>query len=213
MPRVCLHGYEHSVYSWIARLALAEKRVSWNWIEIDPFSPDAPTAYRALHPFFRVPTLEHGPIRIYETTAITRYIDEAFDGPRLQPESAASRATMNQIISVVDSYCYWPFVRQVFSQGWFRAATGRAGDSSELAAGLAAAPQALDALEALAGSGPFLVGDRLSLADVHLTPMLAYFTKVEAARDLLSERPRLSANLAHMVKRTAYLETNPHSIR
>ena len=41
--------------------------------------------YLALNPFGRVPTLVHDGFVLYETTAITRYIDEAFGGTRCSP--------------------------------------------------------------------------------------------------------------------------------
>jgi glutathione S-transferase len=84
-----LYGYQFSVYSWIARLALEEKGVDYHWIEVDLFVQSVPVSYLALHPFKRVPTLVHDSFQLYETGAITRYIDEAFPGPSLQPTDAA----------------------------------------------------------------------------------------------------------------------------
>ena len=109
-----LHGYQYSVYSWIARFALHEKGVMYSWIEVNPFAEKVPASYLATHPFKRVPALVHGAFGIYETSAITRYVDEAFEGPKLQRTDSRERARCNQIMSIVDSYAYWPLVRQVF---------------------------------------------------------------------------------------------------
>src|SRR5260370_15039686 len=121
MPLV-LHGYRYSVYVRIARLALAEKGVAYDRVEVNPFAPDVPASYLALHPFGRVPTLVHGDFVLYETAAITRYVDRAFAGPPLQPDATRSLARMHQALSIVDSYAYWPMVRQGFSQRVFRPA-------------------------------------------------------------------------------------------
>ena len=102
MPLV-LHGYHYSVYVRIARLVLAEKDVAYDRVEVNPFSPDIPAAYLTLHPFGRVPTLVHDGFALYETGAISRYIDRAFPGPSLQPRDARALARMDQIIGVVDS--------------------------------------------------------------------------------------------------------------
>src|SRR5882724_9429886 len=99
-----LYGYQYSVYSWIARLAFEEKGEAYRWIEINPFAPDVPESYLALHPFKRVPTLVHDDFQIYETGAITRYIDEAFPGPSLQPADPRQRARLSQFLSIIDSY-------------------------------------------------------------------------------------------------------------
>ena len=53
--------------------------------------------------FGKIPAFEHGGFRLYEAGAINRYVDEAFPGPRLQPEHPRARARMNQIISILDS--------------------------------------------------------------------------------------------------------------
>src|SRR5436190_22831101 len=108
---VVLHGYRYSVYVRIARLALAEKAVAYDRVEVNPFAPDVPASYLALHPFGRVPTLVHDGFTLYETGAIIRYIDRAFPGPALQPTEPKALARMDQAIAIVDAYGYWPVVR------------------------------------------------------------------------------------------------------
>jgi glutathione S-transferase len=49
----------------------------------------------ARHRFGKIPAFEHAGFRLYETGAITRYVDEAFPGPRLQPDDPRDRARMN----------------------------------------------------------------------------------------------------------------------
>src|SRR5215472_9989752 len=132
-----LHGYHYSVYNRIARLALVEKGVPYQQVEVNPFAPDVPAAYLALHPFGRVPTLVHDGFALYETQAITRYIDRAFAGPSLQPAGPKALARMDQIIAVVDAYAYWPLVRQVFSHAVFGPRLGRPTNRDEIARGLA----------------------------------------------------------------------------
>ena len=80
-------------------------------------------------------------------------------GPALQPGAPRALARMDQIIGVVDSYGYWPMVRQVFSHRVFRPRAGRPADEAEVARGLAGAAKVLAALEALrrptpSSSGP-----------------------------------------------------------
>lgn len=204
-----LHGYQYSVYSWIARLALHEKGVAYDWIEINPFAEEIPASYLAMHPFKRVPALTHAGFVLYETGAITRYVDEAFEGPKLQPEEPRERARCNQIISIVDSYAYWPLVRQVFSHGVFRPRMNRPVDESELQSGLEAAPGVLAALESVAGEGPCLCGNQLSLADIHLAPMIGYFVLAEQGRALLQKYPRLGRWWSELSNRSTFVATTP----
>ncbi len=102
MTTITLLGLEHSVYTRIARLALEEKNVDYVLEETDIFADDGPPAsYLEKQPFGMIPCLVHDGFTLYETTAITRYIDEGFDGKALQPRDPAQRATMNQVISVL----------------------------------------------------------------------------------------------------------------
>jgi len=204
-----LHGYQYSVYAWIARFALHEKGVRYNWVEINPFAENVPDSYLVMHPFKRVPVLVHGEFVLYETTAIARYVDETFDGPELQRTEPKERARCNQIVSIIDSYAYWPLVRQVFSHGFLRPRTGRSADAGEVRQGIAAAPRVLSALEAIASEGPFLCGDSLSLADIHFAPMIGYFVLVPEGHDQLAAHPRLSRWWAAISERPACRETFP----
>ncbi len=72
--------------------------------EADPFDPNAAERLRDLNPFGRVPVLRHGQFDLYETSAITRYVDAAFDGPRLVPDDPRASAQMAQVIAVIDAY-------------------------------------------------------------------------------------------------------------
>ncbi len=202
-----LHGYFYSVYNRIARLALAEKGVAYERVEVNPFAEPSP-AYLALHPFGRVPTLVHDGFVLYETGAITRYVDRGFAGPALQPGSPQALARMDQLIGIIDSYAYWPMVRQVFSHRVFRAAAGRPVDEAEAAQGLIGAAKVLAALEALA-SEPFLTGPDLSLADLHVGAMVAYFTLAPEGAAALSKYPRLAAWWARVSQRASFTATDP----
>jgi glutathione S-transferase len=198
-----LHGYRYSVYVRIARLALAEKGVGYGRVEVNPFAPDPPASYLALHPFNRVPTLVHDGFVLYETGAITRYIDRAFPGPALQPTEPRALARMDQIIGIVDSYGYWPMVRQVFVHRVIRPRTGQPIDDAEAERGLAGAAKVLTALEPLvADGGP-------TLADLHLGAMMAYFVQAPEGAAQLQKYDRLAAWWDALSKRPSIAATDP----
>ena len=204
-----LHGYRPSVYVRVARLTLAEKGVAYDEVEVNPFAADPATDYLALQPFNRVPTLVHDGFVLYETGAITRYVDRAFDGPPLQPANPRALARMDQIICIVDSYAYWPLVRQVYVHAVGLPRRGQAGDRKEITSGLAAAAKVLAALEGLAAEAAFLVGSTPSLADLHLLPMIAYFGEAADGAALLARHSRLQNWFAHMKTRPSFAATDP----
>lgn len=187
---VHLHGYRYSVYTRIARVVLLLKGVEHRTIEVDPFAA-LPDEYLKLHPFARVPVLTHGAFALFETSAITRYLDRAFEGPPLQPQGAAALARMDQVIAVTDAYAYWPMVRQVASHGFFRAQFGDPSSRDEVEAGLEAARKVLSFLDAVAAEGAVLTGRTLTLADCHLAPMIDYFVRTEEGKAALAAYPAL----------------------
>lgn len=205
--QVVLHAYRFSVYARVVRMTLIEKGVPWREVEVDPFGELSP-GYLALNPFGRVPTLADGDFVLYETAAITRYIDEAFDGPPLQPADPRERARMAQAVAIVDSYGYWPLVRQVFSHRVFRPAEGAVSDEGAVMEGLARAPTVLAALDGLCADR-FLAGEEMCLADLHLAPMIAYFTQATEGAEMLGRYPRLQAWWTHMRERPALKATEP----
>lgn len=189
---VKLHGYRYSVYNRAARLALLSKQVEYETVEINPFEK-VPDDYLKLHPFVRVPVLTHGTFTLFETGAITRYVDRAFAGEPLQPEDPMALARMDQVISVIDTYAYWPMVRQVFSHGYFQARQGESADPEQVQIGLEASARSLAFFDDVASEGQILTGSTFTLADCHLVPMVDYFARAEPGKAALARYPAVQA--------------------
>jgi glutathione S-transferase len=206
---VVLRGYQYSVYNRIARVALHEKSVEYHIEDIDPFEASVPADYVQRHPFRRVPVLSHGDFDIYETAAITRYIDAAFDGPSLIPVEQEAVARVAQVVSIVDSYGYRPMIRQVFSHRVFRPAVDVDSDETEVEQGVEASRTVLAALNALAAEGLVLNGRTFTLADCHLAPMVAYFVQAAEGAEALGDYTALSDWWAAIAQRKSVLETVP----
>lgn len=202
-----LYGPLYSAYVRAARIALEEKGVAYRLEPVDIFGAAAEDpAYLARHPFARVPAFEHDGFALYETVAIAQYVDEAFEGPPLQPAAPRARARMTQAIHVLDSYGYWPWVRVIFVQ---RVEGPRRGgtDEAAIAEALPAAARALDAIDAIKGEAPWLAGTDFSLADCQAAPMIDYLSQAEEGRALLAERPRLAAWWSALAARPAVRRT------
>ncbi len=203
-----LFGARYSVYTRIARLALGEKGVSYRLIEVDVFDPGGLSAeYLARHPFGRIPAFEHRNVSLYEAGAITRYVDEAFPGPALQPREAAARARMNQVISIMDAYAFRTLVWDVFVERERVPAKGGTPDEEKIAAALPKAKSCLRALEDILGVNPWFAGTVLSLADLHAAPMFFLFRLAPEGGEMLTEFPALGGWLDAIANRPATIET------
>lgn len=209
-PGPTLYGADYSVYVRIARMTMMEKGVGHDLVPVDIFAAGGPPEwYRERHPFGRIPAFEHGTIKLYETAAIARYVDEAFDGPPLQPQEPASRATVNQIVGLLDAYAYRALVWDVYVERVSKPTRGAVADEARIAVALQVAETCLAELERLRGDSPWLAGDRLSLADLHAAPMFSYFLQAEEGRALLAARTGLGAWWEAISSRPSFVATRP----
>ena len=205
-----LFGADYSVYVRIARLALAEKGIDYELVPVDIFDREGvPDWYLERHPFKRIPAFEHGQLRLFETSAITRYIDEAFEGPKLQPGDAAGRAAMNQIVGLLDAYAYRAMVWGVYVERVAKARRGETADEALIAQSVTVAETCLSTLARLKGSSPWLAGDELTLADIYAAPIFAYFIQADEGCELLGRHPSLSAWWQEIQARQSFESTRP----
>ncbi len=205
-----LYGADYSVYVRIARMVLEEKGVAHDVIPVDVFAPGGPaTSYLTRHPFGRIPAFEHDGFGLYETGAITRYIDDAFPGPRLQPAEARGRARVNQIIGILDSYAYRTLVWDIYVERIDAPKEGRASNEAMIASALPQAATCLQALDAIMGEGPWLAGQTLTLADLHAAPVFAYFLQTSEGLAMMADHPKLKSWWDRISDRPSFRRTQP----
>ena len=199
---VTLFGAAYSVYVRIARLALQEKGVPYRLVEVDIFAESGPPAdHLERHPFGRIPAFEHDGFKLFETAAIARYVDEAFEGPPLMPPDPKSRARVNQITGFLDSYAYRAMVWDVFVERVNVPQRGETSDEAKIAAGLRTAETCLATLTDLMGENDYLVGSQLTLADLHAAPMIAYFGQAPEGERALTSHPALTGWWTRLAER------------
>jgi glutathione S-transferase len=210
MTAPILFGAAYSVYTRIARLALHERGVGYDFRETDIFAAGGPPPdYLRRHPFGRIPALSHEGFDIFETHAICRYVDEAFPGRPLQPSSVSGRARVTQIIGILDAYAYRPMVWDIFVERVRKPQRGEPSDEAKIAAAVTASGRCLSVLEDLMGEAQWLVGDggEPTLADLHAAPMLVYLAVAPEGAELLRRHERMQSWLGRMNARPSMLAT------
>lgn len=201
-----LYGFPLSTYVRSTRMACVEKGVAY---ELEPLSPPECKA-RGLHPFGKIPVMEHDGLRLFETSAILRYIDETFDGPSLQPADPTGRARMEQWISSVNDTIYDAMVRRCVLQYAFPRGEDGAPDRKVIVPALKQTRRQLKVLDEAYGDRDFLVGDSLSLADLFLAPILFYLARIPPeGSKMLEAAPNLRRGMAAMESRKSFVETIP----
>jgi glutathione S-transferase len=178
-----IYGTPYSTYVRTVRMALEEKGAPYELVDVSVLGGEQKQpAHLARNPFGTVPAFEHDGLKLYETSAVARYVDQVFPGPQLTPEDPAERACMNQIISVIDYHGYRSIILQVVAPRLFTPLLPAGADGEAIVeAGLPTAELCLREFErmmdaTLMGADPFLAGGRLSLADLYLVPVVHYLT-------------------------------------
>jgi len=190
MADVIVYGFPVSTYVNIIRLVLTEKGVPFRFHDLEPEMGQA--SHLALHPFNRVPILEHDGFRIYETSAIALYADEAFAGASLQPADLRQRAVMHRWISALNAYFYPYMAYHLGHERIVYPKLGIAPDEKVVAAALPKIATCLEVMEAeLETNGDYLVGGQLTLADLFLLPSLTTLSRTPEGQAMLGEKPRV----------------------
>ncbi len=202
MSRPVVYGFAGSSYVRSARLTLEEKGVPYSFVETG-VGPHKQQPHLRRNPFGLVPAFEHGELSLYETQAIARYVDEAFDGPPLQPRGVRERAIMNQLIGIVDCHVRTSISAVIFFQRLVVPERGAAPDEELIRQAMPEARISIHEIARLMGDSPFLVGSDITIADLLLFPQLDYFSMTPEGEHLLSERPTVSGWLDRMRSRTS----------
>jgi glutathione S-transferase len=174
MAEMTLWGFNNSTYVRTVKMVLAEKhftafkQVPLNVLAGDPKTPE----HLERHPFGKVPVLDHDGLRILETSAIARYLNDILPGKSLVPPTPRDRARMDMIVGIVDSYGYGALVGGVAAYHLFPDFVGGKNDAL-LQAGAESGRRVAEFVMKTRGASQFIAGE-LSLADLYLAPIIAY---------------------------------------
>ena len=209
MAKPTLYGPGYSTYTRTARLAMEEKGVDYDLAEVDFIGGGMPEEHLARQPFGKVPAFEHDGLMLYETPAIIQYVDEAFDGPSLQPSDPARRARMTQVISIIDSYAYPRTVGDLVTQRLIVPMLGGSADEAVIEAALPEVDRSMREFERMLGDQEYLTGNSLSLADLYLAPIFGYFVSTPESKNILEGKPGLNAWWQRIDARDSMAKTQP----
>jgi len=211
MARPIVYGPAGSTYVWSTRLALAEKGVAHELVEVG-FDEHRQEPHLTRHPFAKVPAFEHDGFALYETQAILRYIDEGFPVAPLQPTDLHQFARMSQIMGIVDAYIYPSIAGGILFNRILAPRLGLPVDEEAAAAALPRARLCLAEIARLMGDQPYLIGERVTLADLMVIPLLYYFSRLPEGEAALAEHPSLRPWMARMEERQSFQVTKPPGI-
>lgn len=202
-----IHGIPGSPYVRTPLMALEEKGLPWRLSAV-PMGGNRAPGYRAIHPFQKIPTLDHGDFRLYETRAILNYIDRIAPEPSLTPTDPRRAARMDQLIGITDSYLAARVSGALSFPRVVAPGFGLPVDDSAVAAAVPAAAEVIDEVARLLDDQPFMAGNGLTLADLMLAPHLVFLPHFAEGAAILAPHTRLAAWIARMETRPSMVATN-----
>ncbi len=191
MAKPILYGTPRSTYVRTVRLLLEEAGAEYDLKEIDIFTGENQSAtYLALNPFGKVPTLEVDGETLYETSAITGYLDTVVAGSKFTPSEPLLQARMRQIMAIIDSYLYPAAITTIVIQRLIMPSQGGKTDEEKVKNAVAPAQKAVEAIESLTVS-PYLLGSKLTIADFHLIPIFIYLSVTPEFAAITAQTPKI----------------------
>src|SRR5216683_5741336 len=211
MARPIVYGPAGSTYVWSTRLALAEKGVAHELVEVG-FDEHRQEPHLARHPFAKVPAFEHDGFALYETQAILRYIDEGFPVAPLQPTDLHQFSRMNQIMGIVDAYAAPSIGAGILFNRMLAPRLGLPVDEAAVAAALPQARLCIAEIARLMGDEPYLAGERVSLADLMAIPLFYYLGRLPEGEAPLAEHPNIRPWMRRIEQRQSFQVTKPPGV-
>jgi glutathione S-transferase len=197
-PVLRIHGVSPSTFTRAVRMGCHEKGVPYELV------PTRPGALGGLNPFQKIPVITYGDLTLFESTAILRFLDRSFPGPRLWPDGAAEAAVVDQWAGVVCDAVFNSAQRYMAAR--FNLLPVPPAMAEQY---LAKTREVISAIDRRLGESRFLAGEWLTAADLLLAPGFAYFPDVPELRDVADALPHCRRWFAEIAARPSFIATEP----
>ncbi len=127
--------------------------------------------YLKFNPYGRVPALQHDDMILYESNAIMLYLEELYPETPLMPQKLADRAQVWRHMILADSQCGQVGLRMLFAK---RFMPQERWDREEMARTSRKLAKHFQILSDELGEKSYLVGDRLTFADIGYAPFMHF---------------------------------------
>lgn len=195
-----------SPYARKVRIQLAEKNIPFELKTEVPW--DSTTETPNFNPLEKLPCLilEDGKSVVYESHFILEWLETKYPDPPLLPKNVDDRLFAKQVEVVADGVCdalvlaFFERMREADKQSepW------KARQMRKVEGGL----QALNTW-VQRGNGQFIIGDKLTLADVAAGSTLGYLAVRWPDHDWREKHPALKKYWEHLEERESFAKTRP----
>ena len=182
----------------------AEKGID---LELQPTGFPNPTPeFRAASPFGKMPALVDGDYSLADSSAIIHYLEAKYPDPELIPSDPRERGRVIWFDEFADTILFACGAKIFFNKVVAPRFLGREGDlGAAEAAERDELPPLLDYLEGAVPDSGYLVGDRLTLADIAVAGPFANFSHCDVAIDS-ARYPKITAYVNAILSRPSFAQ-------
>jgi glutathione S-transferase len=198
-------GSARSTYTRVVRMVCEEKGVDHTLTEVALGAPEL----AAIHPFGKMPVLRHGEVALFESKAIACYLDRVFPAPFVVPKEPRLAALTEQWVSLVNTQIDRTIIRTYLYAYIAPGTPDGTPNRAAIEAVMPALRQQVDVLDRAVAETGHLVGDRFTLADINLMPILHRLKIPPEGAAALAAARHLTAYYDRHSQRPSFLKTEP----
>jgi len=198
---ITLYGFTLSNYVSMLKMALIEKELEFDWVDVKPSQENE---YLAKSPMGKVPCIETEHGFLSETNIILEYIEETGSGIKLMPTDPFERARVRELMKEIELYIELP-ARTAFAEAFFGGTVSdevKETAKKNLKKGIAC-------LKRNGKFAPYVAGSEFTYADILLKYSLGLANRCAALvldMDLLAELPEAKQLMATIGQRPSAIQ-------
>lgn len=195
-------GFPRSNFVRAVRMAAEEKGVPYELVAEMPHSD----AVKAINPTGKIPAMRHDGLELSESLAIARYIDSAFDGPKLIPADPKAAAKVDRWTAFAAVEVDQLLMRNYVVEYAFHKDKEGNVVRTKIDPAIKRFPKMFAILEAAVADGHFGGAD-FSMADCFAAPILNATNNFPEGKAAIEGSPGVAAYFARMQKRPSFVAT------
>ena len=207
MSRAVVFGQASYLHVHSLLFALAEKGVAYRLQPADAMPIPSTEDGRSVAA--REPALEVGGKLVRGAESALRFVEDAFVGPRLQPEDPFERAQMNRALEIyyreavitIGSRIVNRYLAAIITSEWI--------DPAPAESVLHDARRTVESFEEILGPGPFIAGRQFSLADIAVACLFDNIMELEEASLVVPDGTPMRDWWNRVRVRKAFVATRP----
>jgi glutathione S-transferase len=187
-------------------LVLAHLGVPYELVPIDLRSQTDRARLIALNPNNKIPVLEHGDVRLWESQAIMQYVCELTPDQAIYPSDARGRADVNRWLFWHGAHLAPPLAGLGWENRWKQLVSGDGPDVGQVTRHEAAFHVVAKVVDGHLAARAWLSGDAMTIADLSLAATIANAVLYRAPLD---PYPHVRAHLDRVRVLPAWKATDP----